>query len=68
MRKLVKATAVSILCLFTLSAQAITPAKENDIKALLVLMGNSSIAEELANSMVSIAIAQEKVSEFTKER
>jgi hypothetical protein len=43
-----------------LSAEAITPAKENDIRKLFVLMGNSSIAEEMANSMVSIAIAQEK--------
>lgn len=60
MRILVKATAIFIFCLFALSVQAITPAKENDIKTLLVLMVNSSIAEEMANSAVSIAIAQEK--------
>ena len=53
---------VVIMLLFAtvVSAQAITPDKEKDIHTLLVLMGNSSIAEEMANSMVSISIAQEK--------
>ncbi|SHE93459.1 hypothetical protein SAMN04487965_0981 [Microbulbifer donghaiensis] len=39
---------------------SITEQKEKDIKELLVQMGNSEMAEELANSMVSIAISQEK--------
>lgn len=60
MKRLVGVTAIFILCVVALSAQAITAAKEDDIKTLLVLMGNSSIAEEMANSMVSISIAQEK--------
>ena len=60
MRLLARAIITLIFCLFAFSAYAITPEKQKDIKELLVLMGNSSIAEEMANSMVSIAIAQEK--------
>lgn len=48
------------LCIAMNSAYAITPAKEKDIIDLLVLMGNSSMAEEMANTMVSISISQEK--------
>ncbi len=59
MKMLAKATA-GIFFLVAFSAQAITAAKEQDIKTLLVLMGNSSMAEEMANTMVSIVITQEK--------
>ena len=59
--KLISTIVVIILLLVTgVSAHAITPDKEKDIHTLLVLMGNSSMAEEMANSMVSISIAQEK--------
>lgn len=60
MRALVKITITFALCLLTFSAFAITPGKEHDILTLSKLMGNSSLAEELADSMVSIIIAKEK--------
>lgn len=60
MRALIKATAIAVFCLPALSAQAITPEKENDIKTLMVLLGNPSMAEEMANGMVTMVIEQEK--------
>lgn len=60
MRIFVNALITILICAISFSAQAITPAKEKDIKTLLVLMGNTSMAEEMANSMVTISIAQEK--------
>jgi len=62
LRIFVNALITILICAISFSAQAITPAKEEDIKTLLVLMGNTSMAEEMANSMVTISIAQEKVS------
>lgn len=44
----------------TFPANAITEAKEKDIKALLSVMGVSSMANQMADSMVSIAISKEK--------
>tara|TARA_Y100001933_G_C18869225_1_gene509244 strand:- start:187 stop:732 length:546 start_codon:yes stop_codon:yes gene_type:complete len=46
--------------IFATAAYGITPAKERDIEKLLDLMGNASIAEELANGLVTMAISQEK--------
>jgi hypothetical protein len=54
------AVLVFFLCVVTASAYAITPGKEKDINTLQALMGNSSMAEEMANTMVSISISQEK--------
>ena len=60
MRSFTKVIFTLFGCIFAFSAYAITPGKEKDIRKLFVLMGNSSIAAEMASSMVSISIAQEK--------
>lgn len=44
----------------TFPANAITEAKEKDIKALLKIMGVASMASQIADSMVAIAISNEK--------
>ncbi len=60
MKVFVNAVLVFVLSVVTASSYAITPGKENDINILLQLMGNSSMAEEMANTMVSISISQER--------
>ena len=60
MRILVNVTMVFCLCLLAFSVKAITPAKQKDINTLLTVMSKSSMAEEMADTMVSVSIARIK--------
>lgn len=57
-----KTSLLTLLLVFSLSfpSFATTESKEKDIIILLEAMGISSIAEQIANSMVTMAINQEK--------
>lgn len=48
------------ICFTSVQSEAITMSKENDIKILMELMGNSTMVEDMANLMVTFSITEEK--------